>query len=172
MPNELIFSESPTVGYATNTFKNVPIILQYDETPLIEVVQEQDAGFTSQFNIYNKDGVYIAKAKGSQLYLTEEGKKVNLNMRHPHGATVCELDGQTLFEIRRTEAAALRTQAELFTPDGRFVRSNPHGVPCDLVLADGAPLSIGTITLVGNHFEGMRIGVLIRSDGTIAIGVS
>ena len=81
MPNKLIFSESPTVEYATNTFKNVPVILQYDETPLIEVVQEQDAGFTSQFRICNKDGVYIAKARGSRLFLTEDGKKMNLKPR-------------------------------------------------------------------------------------------
>jgi len=32
---ELIYQTTPTVTLATNTFINVPTILQFDETPLI-----------------------------------------------------------------------------------------------------------------------------------------
>ena len=39
--------------------------------------------------------------------------------------TVCRLGKLTLFEIRRSEAAAIALTAELFTPTGRFVKSQP-----------------------------------------------
>jgi hypothetical protein len=170
--DKLVFSESPRVEYATNFFYKVPIILQYDETPLIEVIQLQAAGFTTEFKIYNKDGVYIAKAKGSQLYLTEEGKKSNLILRHPSHITICELDGQTLFEIRRTAAAALRTNAELYTPDGRFIKSNNRGFPSNLILSDSKSLRIGGLTIMDSKIEGCRIGVHLKSDGSIGVGCS
>ena len=86
MPNDqdrLFFLESPAVEFGGNIFINVPIILQYEDTPLIEIVQVQPAGFTSQFKVYNRDGIYIAKVKGSQVYLTEAGGNSNLLLRHP-----------------------------------------------------------------------------------------
>ena len=132
-PIDLTFSQSPTIHYAGNVFINVPIILQYDKTPLIEVFQEITAGFTSQFCIYNKDGVYIAKVTGSRLDRTPEGKTANIKLRHPDLMTVCELDGKTLFEIRREGPAALHTKAELFAPDGRFIKANNQGVPDVLI---------------------------------------
>lgn len=169
MPNErdsLIFFESPEVEYAGNFFKDVPVILEYDDTPLIEVVQEEAVGFTTQFKIFNRDGIYIAKVKGSQLYLTEEGNKSNLCLRHPQNMTVCELDGQTLFEVRRKDAAALRTHAELFTPDGRFMKANDRGAPSVLILRDGSSLRVGGLFVVGCHFQGCRVGMHVTSAGT------
>ena len=50
-PDKLLFFESPEVEFAGNFFVDVPIILEYDDTPLIEVVQEQEAGYTTQFQI-------------------------------------------------------------------------------------------------------------------------
>ena len=169
MSNEsdsLIFFESPEVEYAGNFFKDVPIILEYDDTPLIEVVQEQAAGFTTQFQIYNKDGIYIAKVKGSQLYLTTDGSKSNLKLRHPDRMTVCELDGQAIFEVRRKDATALKTQAELFTPDGRFMKSNDHGAPSGLISSDGSYLQVGTNIMVGCRIQRCRVGIHVSSKGT------
>ena len=162
-PDTLVFHESPEIEFAGNFFIDVPIILEYDDTPLIEVVQEQDAGYTSQFQVYNKDGVYIAKVKGTQVYLTEDGNKANLELKHPQNMTVCELDGQTIFEIRRKDAAALKTQAELFTPDGRFLKSNEQGVPSSLISADGTALRVGTNIMVGCRFQSCRVGIHISS---------
>ncbi len=162
-PDSLVFFESPEVEYAGNFFLNVPVILEYDDTPLIEVVQEQAAGYTTQFQIFNKDGIYIAKVKGSQVYMTEDGSKSNLKLRHPEKMTVCELDGQTIFEIRRKDAAAFKTQAELFTPDGRFMKSNEHGAPGSLISSDGTALSVGTNIMVGCRFENCRVGIHISS---------
>ena len=161
--NKLIFFKSPEVEFAGNFFINVPIILEYDETPLIEIVQEQATGYTTQFDIFNKDGIYVAKVKGSQIYLTRDGNKSNLKLRHPQGMTVCELDGQTVFEVYRKDAAALKTQAELFTPDGRFLKSNEHGVPTNLISSDGASLRIGTNILSGCRMQNCRVGIHISS---------
>ena len=134
------------------------------------MVQKQAAGFTTQFRIFNKDGIYIAKVKGSQVYLTEDGSKSNLILRHPPNMTVCEVDGQTIFEVRRKDAAALRTDAELFTPDGRFLKANQQGAPSDLISRDGSELRVAGLVMVGCHFRGCRVGVHVSSTGAVAIG--
>ncbi len=57
--DKLIYQTMPQVTFATNKFINVPIILQYDETPLISIVKEQNLGFTTQIPIYHADGTYL-----------------------------------------------------------------------------------------------------------------
>jgi len=126
--DKLIFTQSPAVTIATNTFINVPVILQYDETPLILIVQAQPAGYTTQIPIYHSDGTYLAKVIGSRLFPTPAGEKAGLKLEHPPKMTVCKLGDRTLFEIIREEAAALKTRAELHAPDGYFVKEKrmPH----------------------------------------------
>ena len=126
--DDLHFQNSPTVKFCTNYFLNVKTLLQYDDTPLIAMTGSVSAGFETEFRIFNQDGVYIAKVTGSRLFLTPDGEKSNLELRHPDKMTVCELDGKTLFEVSRTGPAALSTEAELFTPDGAFLRcaANPR----------------------------------------------
>lgn len=75
---ELFFFTSPEVEFASNVFVNVPTIFQYDDTPLVEVVQAKTATYSAQFRIFDQDGIYVAKAVGTQLFLTPEGKKSNL----------------------------------------------------------------------------------------------
>src|SRR5262245_42756548 len=125
--DDLIFSKSPDVHFASNIFRNVPVILQYKDTPLIEVVREQIAGFTSQFRIYGPDGAYWAKVKGSRMFRTDDGKKAGVQIVSGDKVTACIYGKQTLFELRRLEAAALKTEAELFTYDGRFLRCRNDG---------------------------------------------
>ncbi len=156
-----IYHEKPTVRFATNTFINVPIILRVDDKPLIKIADLMEknipAGYTTEFEIYNKDGVYIAKVKGSRVFLTPDGEKSNLKLRNPNRMTVCELDGKTLFEMIREEAAALKTQAELYTPNGSFIKGNDEG------LAWGEALSIGGLVLKENVFENSPIGIQVNS---------
>jgi hypothetical protein len=52
---KLIYQTVPRVTIATNHFENVPIILQYDDTPLISIVQEQNLGYTTKIPIYHPD---------------------------------------------------------------------------------------------------------------------
>jgi len=167
--DRLIFSGSPEVEYAGNFFKEVPVILEYEDTPLIEVVQEQAGRFTTQFTIFNKDSLYIAKVKGSQLYPAKEGSGSNLKLRHPKNTTVCELDGRTIFEVRRKDAAALRVDAELFTPDGRFLKASDRGIPSELISRDGSSVRIRGLVMVGCYCRKSRVGVHISSTGGAAI---
>ncbi|TRW48070.1 hypothetical protein FM042_10450 [Aliidiomarina halalkaliphila] len=165
---KLVFQHAPQVELGTNKFINCPTILQFDDTPLIEVVRLQEAGFSTQIPIYHSDGTYLAKVVGSQLFATPEGKKAGIELDHPDKMTVCRLGGQTLFEIRREGAAALKTAAELYTPTGHFVRY--AGVEPALINNDGQSLQIGGMIMTGNTITGCRIGVWIKSDGSIGIG--
>ncbi len=165
----LVFKKTPEVELATNRFINVPVVLQYDETPLIEVVKEMDVGFSIQIPIYHSDGTYLAKLKGSQLYLTDEGKKAGVTLRHPDKMTVCEIDGKPVFELTRKDAAALKTQAELYTPDASFIRCSDAGLAGYVLDDNQNQLQIGGLTMQGNVFSGCRIGIHIRRDGSIGI---
>jgi hypothetical protein len=76
----LIYEQTPIVHIASNTFIDVPIILQYDETPLIQVVRAAEAGFTTQIPIYHSEGTYLAKVVGSQIHATADGKKAGVSL--------------------------------------------------------------------------------------------
>lgn len=167
----LIFQESPVVELATNKFVNVPIIFQFDETPLIEVMREVQAGFTTKFSIYHSDGTYLAKVVGSSLFTTADGDKAGLVLRHPQGMTVCEMAGQTLFELQRQGAAALKTTAELYTPSGVFVRANDAELSGKIVKTKKM-LVAGGVSMSGCTFNDFRIGILMTSKGSTAIGVN
>lgn len=168
----LVFFESPAVTIATNTFINVPVILQYEDTPLISIVKVEKAGYTTELPIYSADGAYLAKVVGSRLFTTEVGKKSGLILKYPKDMTVCELDGKTLFEIHRTGAAALKANAELFTPDGSFVKCHADLAPKLIIGINEQSLRISGVELIGNTISGFRIGILIMKDGRLGIGVN
>ena len=166
---ELIYQTTPTVTFATNTFINVPTILQFDDTPLISVVKEENLGFTSEIPIFHSDGTYLAKVRGTRVFPTEAGKKAGIVMRSLANLTVCELDGRTLFEIAHQQGNAFRAQAELYTPTGYFVKSTATDLP-SLVKSDGTALNVGGIRMTNCSFSGVRIGIWLQSNGSIGIG--
>jgi hypothetical protein len=166
---DLIYSSSPAVTFAGNTFVHVPVILQFDDTPLVNVVQEERLVYTTEIPIYHSDGTYLAKVRGTRVYLTEEGKQAGVLIKQYARRWVCTVDGRPAFEIEQGEGDAFRTQAELFTPDGYFVRVG-DALP-QVVKPSGEALQIGGLMLRGNKFMGLRIGVLVRSDGSVSIGV-
>ena len=94
---ELFFQSSQKITVATNTFINVPVILKYEDTPLIEVVKEQNIAFTTQIPIYHSDGTYLAKVKGNRVYPTEAGKKANIEIRDAQDRFICRLDNKVMF---------------------------------------------------------------------------
>ena len=167
--DQLIYQTSPVVTFATNHFINVPVILQFDDTPLISVVKEQSLGFTSEIPVYHSDGTYLAKVRGTRIFSTEDGKKAGLELNHPKGVTVCKLDGRTVFEIYHESGDAFRAHAELYTPNGYFVKIAT--TPPSIIAKNGQPLQVSGVTLMGNTFQGVRIGVWLKSDGSCAIGV-
>lgn len=168
---DLIYQSSPAVTVASNRFINVPTILQFDDTPLISVVREAQLGYTSEIPIYHTDGTYLAKVRGTRVYPTEDGKKAGVQVHQYQGLWECKVDGRTAFEIRQQPGDAFRTDAELYTPEGCFVRVADGPIPT-VMSASGSALKVGGITMTGCSFQNMRIGVWIRSDGSVAIGVA
>jgi hypothetical protein len=166
----LVYQTSPIVTFATNTFVNVPTILQYEDTPLVSVVKEQALGFTSEIPIYHSDGTYLAKVKGTRMYGTKEAKAAGLRMRDLPGQTVCELNGRPAFEIQHQPGDAFRIQAELYAPDGYLVKydDDPMGI---LLNRAGKGLHLRGVTMSNNHFHDLRIGVWVKCDGTVFIAV-
>lgn len=167
--DHLIFNTGTAVQFGGNTFINVPTILQIDDNPIVETVTHEELTRTTQFEIYGPDGVYLAKVKGPRLFLTDDGRKANLTLDHPDKVTVCELNGTTLFEVRRNDAAAIALTAELYSPNGCFVKANAE-IPFGSFSNDGTQL--GGCMFTGNTVEGCRIGYLIKSDGSVAFGCS
>ncbi len=168
--NGLTYTESPVFAFAGNQFRDVPIILQVDRTPMIEVVKEVRAGYQIQFYIYREDGTELAKVKGTRIFPTEDGKKAGLAPRSLHKVYVCEMEGKTVFELRREQAAALKLSAELYAPNGSFVKVNPDLISGYVPGGSDSQLEI-MASIVGNTIIGARIGVLVDSAGGVAVGV-
>ena len=169
--DELIFTSAPIMSLATNIFVNVPIVLQYEDTPLIQIIKVQPAGFTTEIPIFHPDGTYLAKVVGSRLFLTKWGEKAGLSLTYPNKMTVCKLGNRTLFEISREEAAGLKTNAELFTPDGYFVKLTDSPEPV-LIDTDGNSIKIQGVTMSRCTFQNCRIGIWIRNNGSITIAAA
>lgn len=167
---ELVFQSSPRIIVATNTFVNVPVILKYEDTPLIEVIKEQGIGFTTQIPIYHSDGTYLAKVKGNRVYLTEAGKRANIEIRDTPGKFICSLERQVMFELSHGVGEAFKANAELYTPDGYFVKCSDAPKP-ELFDLTGAAIKVGGITMTGNLFQNLSVGIWLRKDGSCAIGV-
>jgi hypothetical protein len=162
-----IFDSHPDVTIAGNTFRNVPTILQFEETPLLQVGRFVDAGFTTRFPVYHSDGTKIAVVDGSRIFLTEEGKAAQLALRHEQNLTVCELEGKPILELWREGAAALRGKAELYAPRGVLVQADDSAQAFD----KGTHLEAHGIIMQGNVIENAPIGVLITRNG-VSMGAS
>lgn len=161
MNDILVFNQSDAVEFAGNTFINVPTILAVDGVALVETTKTVDTSYTLQFSIYHPDGTYLAKVKGTQLYPTEEGRKAGLTFRHPDKMTVCELGDETLFEVRREHAAALKLTAELYTPQGVFVTSKIQGC---MAFSSKGGLQIGGFTMAGGVIKDCQFGIVLMTQ--------
>jgi hypothetical protein len=164
--DHLIFNPGSTVRFGSNSFVNVPVILQVDDKPIIEVVTAAVTLRTTQFEIYDPNGIYVAKVVGPRLFLTNEGAKSGLKLHHPSLMTVCTLGTNTLFEIRRQEAGAIAIAAELYTSTGSFIKSS-EAAPLTAFSKDG--IEIGRSQFVGCHFENLGKAFWIKSDGSMQI---
>ena len=103
---------------------------------------------------------------------TAAGEKTGVTLRHPGHATVCERNGKAIFEIIREDAAALKTQAELYTPDGSFIKCADESLAGYILRPQKDRLQISGLTIMGCTFQRMRIGVWVKSDGSVALGVA
>ena len=166
---KLIFSSAPQVTVATNTFINVPVVLKYEDTPLLEVINEQGIGFTTQIPIFHSDGTYLAKVKGNRVFPTEEGKKANITVKDLEGNYICSLDNKVLFELTHGVGDAFKADAELYAPDGYFIKCSDAPKP-ELFNVTGEAIQAGGVTMRGNTIMGCSVGIWLRKDGSCAMG--
>lgn len=165
----LFFQTAPVVTIATNTFINVPVILKYEDTNLIEIIKELGLGFTTQIPIFHPDGTYLAKVNGTRIFPTEAGKKSGLTIEKFVGVTACKMGNNTLFEIHHQPGDAFKTIAELYTKDGYFVKCTDQATP-NIIDNNGHSLQIGGIVMSHCTFSGSRVGIWLRKDGSCSIG--
>ncbi|MDD5697078.1 MAG: hypothetical protein PHH77_00525 [Victivallaceae bacterium] len=167
--DKLVYQTVPHVMLATNIFINVPVILKFEETNLIEVIEEAHLGFTTSIPIYHSDGTYLAKVRGTRIYPTAAGKKAGLEIDKRAEEWVCTMNKQTLFEIRHQPSDAFKVSAELYTPTGYFVKC-PDAVLPEIIDPEGATLMIGGVRISGCTFSGGKIGIWLHKDGECLIG--
>ena len=181
---EVFFSQHPDVVIASNRFIGVSTILQFENTPLIEVGKFVKAGYSAKFSVYHSDGTKIAVVKGRQIYRTEEGKAAKFSMRYDHELTACELEGKPILELRRDGPAALRGWAQLYAPEGFLVEIKPADSVTPVLLPKITDLLRNeSLTLPGNAvlerctFSNFMIGMLVcrpgyvPPDGSIAVRI-
>jgi hypothetical protein len=167
----LTYQTSPEVTYATNQFVDVPVILMYDETPLISIIHERALGYTTSIPIYHSDGTYLAKVNGTRIFSTSDGAKAGLAIRQTKDTTVCTLDGKSAFEIHHSSGAAFRMHAELYTPTGFFVKT-VDSLP-EVKTPAGEPFVFRkSFMMQGCLIKGYYVGIWVRSNGGMSIGVN
>jgi len=164
----LVFNESPILELGTNLFINVHVVLQFETIPLISVEKRVRAGYEIEIPIFYRDGTKLAKVKGAQIYLTPAGRKVGVTLRYPQGKTICEMAGAPVFEIQRSGAAALRTSAELYTPDGSFIKCSNESMG-SYVMKHSKPLRLGQLEVKNLQFEDYEVCLWVRKSGSIQI---
>jgi hypothetical protein len=118
----LIFQEHPDVIIASNTFRNIPIIIQYNDTPILSVDNTVGVGYMAKYPVYLSDGTQIAVVKGSSIhYVKEKTPRVDL-VQEPQ-LTVCKVDGKPILELRRTAPQAFKAWGELYAPEGVIIKA-------------------------------------------------
>lgn len=53
MDKAITFQAHPDVIIGSNTFRNVPTILRYEETPLLEVGKFEPAAYAARFAVFD-----------------------------------------------------------------------------------------------------------------------
>jgi hypothetical protein len=169
----LCLPSPPSIIVATNTFINVPVVLKYEDTPLIEVVEvmaKHAISFTTQVSIYHPDGTYLAKVRGNRVYPTEAGKKADIKVGDTPGRFICSLGNRVVFELSHGVGDAFKADAELYAPDRYLVRCSDAPMPV-LFSPSGHAIQVGGAMLSGNVFANLTVGIWLRKDGSCALGV-
>lgn len=151
----LIYSAKPEITIATNTFIDVPVVLQIDDVNIIEMVQDVDLGYTTLMSIFSADGFEIAKIKGTRIYPTEAGKEYGLVIDKNHDTWVGKMGNTTIFENKVQNGEAFKMQAELYSPSGYLFKSTDY----DGLLLNQEGIQIANVLFKGNTISGARVGI-------------
>lgn len=155
---------------AANTFAEVPVIVQYENTPLIRVIRDPQGAYMPEILVCHSDGTPLATVVGTSISTARDRDRAAITVSSTDGMTICTVAGRTAFQMRRDDAATLKVQAELYTPDGSLV-SVDKSPRISVRQGAGATAEDWGTTRVGNVFHGRQIGILLMQDGTIAYGV-
>lgn len=91
------------------------------------------------------------------------------NQFNTGGKFICILENKVMFELTHGVGDAFKADAELFTPEGYFVKCADAPTP-ELFDLAGDAIQVGKVTLVGNVFRNLSVGIWLRKDGSCAIG--
>ena len=169
MADQQIPPPNYTVKFCTNIFTNVPVILQYDDTPLLWVTQSMTGNLETEARIYSQDGEDLGRWKGKSLHLTGQGKKAGLTIEHPAGVDVLKMGTRTLCELRKPTPLLLHPTVELYSPTGTLLTGAPDIVAVAMSRSN-QPLELSGMILQDNLLANRPVGIHITSDGQIAFG--
>lgn len=112
---KLVYQPSPRVKYDNQQFISVPFALQFSNTEHTSITNEETLDSSSKIQIYHPDGTYLAKLSGTRIFPTADGEKAGIKLSHPKNMTVCEVNGQVVFEI-------FHSSGQFYTPNGFFMK--------------------------------------------------
>lgn len=96
-------------------------------------------------------------------------KKAGVKIEKLSNVWECKLDGRTIFEIHQEKGDSFKTLAELYAPEGYFVKCSDSNIP-GLIDMNGEGLKVGGMMFSGNIFENLKTGIWLRKDGSGSIG--
>ena len=163
------FDSPPEIVLATNTFINIPVVLKYDETPLIEMIHTQDFGFTTRVHIYHSDGSPIGNVTGKRLFLVNEEKQVAIDIKETTDKLTCRLLNKVVFQIASSKEASLNMMCELYIPGGYMVKCSGWSKP-QLFDPNGDIIPVGGVLVNGCIFRNSPVGIWLKQNGSCILG--
>ena len=75
-----------------------------------------------------------------------------------------------MFALTHGVGDAFKANAELYAPDVYFVKCT-DAPKLELFDLKGSAIQVGGVTMIGNVFQNLSIGIWLRKNGSCAIGV-
>ncbi len=172
MPTGVVQFPSVVVKFASNTLINVPVILQFEDTPLLEVVRSIHGQPDDKIALFASDGGKLGYMQGERLFLTSDGEKVGAKIDHKADAKVLRIDGKERYVLRKPRPFEMHPKFELYTPTGILVAGEPDMIPGLTSPGSSEPLSLQGAIFEGNTLSGCQIGFWFDRQGSIAFGCS
>ncbi|MDG2071240.1 MAG: hypothetical protein P8J55_05810 [Pseudomonadales bacterium] len=163
----LTFKKPPQVQLGSNIYVKCPVVLQFNDTPLIELSGYKTQQIRLKTHLYDQRGNYLGHLLGGDLVKTKQGEQRDLELKNTEDKISCSLDGQVLVEIIQDKKPWLRITAELYTPCGHYLQyldSTPT-----LRSPEGKTFVFNDQFMNGNMFGSCGIGVWVQSDGSLGI---
>jgi len=148
-----------SVKLGGNIYVNVPILIAFDNAQLFTLSRLNDGYLGIDFEVYNDSGKKIASVKRNNIYFGDK-KSYKLDGDADHLALSSTDSGVILVEIRKRAAAApveLDVSVRSYLPSGKLMDLGPN------------MSNLGGLRMIGNVFQGCRIGISISSDGSVGL---